>query len=211
VAVEVDIANVALLRIGQLQTIAELDEPTPHAQAINAVFAHLRDAVLEAFAWPFAMKRATLDVLASAEDDPDDPLLRSGWGFTYQLPADCIAPRYIYPGTNTPGEGQEVPFVIEADETVGTAGRVLLTNEGEAELIYTAKITQPNRWSPTFRDAMAFRLASDLAMSVAKRPELGLRLYQLYQAKLSEAAAQVSNQAKEDSPPPDASFIRERG
>jgi hypothetical protein len=211
VAVEVDIANVALLRIGQLQTIASLTEDTPHAQAINAIFSHLRDAVLEAYAWPFATKRSKLGVLASAEDDPDDPKLRTGWGFTYQLPADCIAPRYIYPGTNSPGEGQEVPFAIEADDGPGLGGRVLLSNQDEAELVYTSVIIQPNRWSPTFRDALSFRLASDLAMSVAKKPELGLRLYQLYQVKVAEAAAQVFNQAKEDSPPPDASYIRSRG
>lgn len=207
-AVEVDIANLALLRIGQLTTIADLAEDTPQAQAVKAVFTLTRDAVLEAFAWPFATFRATLAVIASAEVDADDVNLRTGWGFTYALPEKCIAPRYIHSGTNSPGEGQEVPFTIEGDVQ---RGKVLLCNEPEAELVYTKLIDNPGRWSAMFCDAFALRLAADLAMSVAKKPQLGLGLHQLFDRWIARAAAAQFNQAKQDLPPPDASFIRDRG
>lgn len=206
--VEVDIANVALLRIGQLAPLASLEEDTPQAQAVKAIFGHARDAVLEAFAWPFATFRAQLAVIASADDDPDDENLRTGWGFTYALPANCIAPRYIYPGTNNPGEGQEIPYRIEGDVQ---RGKVLVTNEPEAELIFTKLVDTPARWSPMFRDALAMRLASDLAMSVMKKPELGLGLYRVYQSLISQAAAAQANQLRQELPPPDASYIRDRG
>jgi hypothetical protein len=208
VAVEVDIANVALLRIGQLATIADLDEETPQAQAVKAIFQHARDAVLEAFMWPFATFRNQLAVIASVDDDPTDVNLRTGWGFTYALPAKCIAPRYIYPGTNNPGEGQEIPFTIEGDET---RGKVLLTDQDEAELVFTKLVDTPERWSPMFRDALAMRLAADLAMSVAKKPELGLNLHRVFKSMISEAAAAQANQARKELPPPDPSYIRDRG
>lgn len=206
-AVEVDIANVALLRIGQLATIADMNEDTPQAQAVKAIFSHARDAVLEAFMWPFATFRATLNVIASVDDDPDDANLRSGWGYVYQLPNLCIAPRYIWPGTNNPGEGQEVPFTIEGDET---RGRVLLTDHEEAELVYTKLVDVPARWSPMFRDALATRLAADLAMSVAKKPDLGLGLFRMFDSLISRAAAAQANQARKELPPPDPSYIRDR-
>lgn len=207
-AVEVDIANVALLRIGQLQTIADLDEDTPQAMAVKAIFNHTRDAVLEAFAWPFATFRAQLAVIASVEDDPDDVNLRTGWAFTYALPNECIAPRYLYPGTNNPGEGQEIPFVIEGDLT---RGRVLLTDLDEAELVYTRLVTTPQRWSPMFRDALAMRLAAELAMSTAKKQQLGLGLFSIYERWIAKAAAAVFNQGKQEMPPPEPSYIRDRG
>lgn len=206
-AVEVDIANVALLRIGQLVTIADLAEDTPHAEAVRAIFTHTRDAVLEAFAWPFATFRATLNVIASAEDDPDDENLRTGWAFTYQVPNLCIAPRYIYPGTNTPGEGEEVPFDVEGDEQ---RGKVLLSDEPEAELVYTKLVDTPARWSPMFRDALATRLAADLALSVAKKPQLGFALHQLFERAIARAAAAQGNQGKK-APAADAQYIRDRG
>lgn len=206
-AVEVDIANVALLRIGQLATIADLAEDTPQAEAVRSIFAHTRDAVLEAFAWPFATFRFQLNVIASIDDDPDDENLRTGWGFTYAVPNNCLAPRYIYPGTNNPGEGQEIPFTIEGDES---RGRVLLTDQAEAELVYTKLVETPARWSPMFRDALALRLAADLAMSVAKKPQLGLGLHRMFESWISRAAAAQANQARKELPPPDASFIRDR-
>jgi hypothetical protein len=207
VAVEVDIANLALLRIGQLATIADMEEDTPQAEAVRSIFVHMRDAVLEAFMWPFATFRATLNVIASVDDDPDDVNLRTGWAFTYALPNLCLAPRYIYPGTNNPGEGQEIPFTIEGDDS---RGKVLLTDYEDAELVYTKLVDTPARWSPMFRDALALRLAADLAMSVAKKPQLGLGLHQLFESWISRAAAAQANQSRKDLPPPDASYIRDR-
>lgn len=206
-AVEVDIANLALYRIGQLEPISDLDEDTPQAEAVKAIFGIVRDAVLESYQWPFATFRAQLAVVASAETDPDSPDLRTGWGFTYALPANCLAPRYLYPGTNTPGERQEIPFEIEGDVT---RGKVLLTNLEEAELVYTKLITNPNVWSPMFRDAFALRLAADLALSLAKKPQLGFNLHRLFESWVSRASAAQSNQARKDLPPPEASYIRDR-
>lgn len=62
---DVQIVNLALTRLGDLR-IAALSDATPAAQAANAVYASLRDEVLRAHPWNFAIQRATCGKVADA-------------------------------------------------------------------------------------------------------------------------------------------------
>lgn len=59
------IVNLALTRIGDLR-IASLSDATAAGQAANAVYASLRDEVLRAHPWNFAVQRATCHHVADA-------------------------------------------------------------------------------------------------------------------------------------------------
>lgn len=204
-SVEAGIANVALLHIGQLELLDSLDDDTPAGHACKALWDLYRDATLEAFAWPFATARAVLSLVSGGE--------RSGWAYAYVRPNDCIAVRYLYPGTTTPGEGQQIPFAEEGGsvDARGLSGpRLILTNQPQAELVYTARIERPALWSPMFRDALAARLAAVLAMSLAKNPALGSALLQLFERKVAQAAAAGFNQAQKGEPA-DSAIVRDRG
>lgn len=196
---EARICNRALLRIGQSRQITSLEEGTIWARACKAIFEDSRDVCLEAFWWPFARRRATLGAIADGE--------RGGFAYAYTLPDDCIAPRFLEP-TGTADVDDEsiigdptgiisgakpIPFELEDDED---KGRILLTDVEEAELVYTARITQVVRFSPLFVDALAYLLASDLAFGVAKRPAKGEAMLRAHELKITRAAALAAKARK---------------
>lgn len=198
-SVEAQVCNIALLRIGQLVQIADLGDNSQFARACLASFEPSRNAVLEARWWSFARQRASLAQLSSVARGP--------FKYTYSLPADCIAPRFIETGALTPGEGDDIPFEIELD-TDGSR-KVLLSNEKTVKLVYTAKVTAIGLWSPMAIDALAMKIAGDLALSVAKKPELGFKFMQAWIAYANAAASANANQRRSDIPP-DSAIISSR-
>jgi hypothetical protein len=211
---EARICNRALARIGQLQQIVSLDQASAIARACKALYADSRDATLEARDWPFARRRSVLGAIADGQ--------RGGWAYAYTLPADCIAPRYIEPNQNNlddddvliaPADilglvsgNRGIAFETEDDAALG---RVLLTDQPDAELVYTARIEAVPRFTSTFVDALSYKLASDLALSVAKRPPLAEALQREFELTLARAAAASSKQQKPRRPPL-SSFERNR-
>lgn len=192
------ICNIALLRVGQGQTLDSLDESTAEAQACDALYEHSRDSVLAAMPWRFATRRATLALLEDVE--------RDGWDLVYTAPADCLATRYLYPGTRNPGSDELTPFALEDEDGEGP---VILTDLEDAVLVYTAKVTVVTRFPPLFVDALAWRLASELALALPIKPQVGLAMEQNYQRALARAAAADMNQGQGDLPA-DSEFIRAR-
>lgn len=191
------VCNIALLRLGQRDTIASLGEQSAQARACNALFETARDAVLQLAIWGFATKRALLAALTGEE--------RSGWTYAYALPTDCIAPRLIWPGDWPVAPDARIPY---AEESTGTA-RLILTNQPDAELVYTARITAVPLFSPLFQQALAWYLAADLALALPVKPGLAAQMQQGFRLALSQAQAANFNQQQE-SPPPDADAIRAR-
>jgi hypothetical protein len=208
ISIEAGICNLALLRVGQLQRITSLEDDTPEAEACRTCWELARDATLEAAAWPFATRRFALTAQTNGE--------RGGWEYAYPLPSDFIAARNLdqadadHPlgiyNTN-PGEAEQLVFRIEGDAAVG---RVLLTNVEAAVLVYTAKVEQPARWSPMFRQAVAWHLASDLAFGLAKNQRLGFAMLQAFEKFIRLAAASAFNQERKELPP-ESELINSRG
>lgn len=196
---EAGVCNVALLRIGQLQTINSLDDKTPPAKACKTLWDFTRDQVLQARPWAFATFRKSLAVATGPA--------RAEWLYAYSLAfSDFIAARYIWAGVENPGKEQEVPYKIEGS----SAGRILLTNKADASLVYTSRVTEVSRWDALFSECMAMKLGSDLALGVAKKPALATELFKLYVAALGTAAASSGNQ-NQPLPSPVSEFERARG
>lgn len=207
-SIEAGICNTALLRVGQLQGISALSDNTPQAKACNKLWAGARDATLEAVAWPFAMRREALAAVTDGE--------RGAWAYAYRLPTDCIAPRNLDQADDdnalgayntNPGEAEQLVFRIEGDEALG---RVLLTNVEDAVLVYTAKVEEPARWSPMFRDAMAYRIAADLGFGLVKKERLGFAMMSAFERAIRLAAAASFNQERKEVPP-ESELILSRG
>lgn len=210
---EVRICNRALARVGQTQQITSLDQANSVARACKALFADSRDATLEAHDWPFARRRSTLAAITDGE--------RGDFAFAYTLPDDCIAPRFLEPAvsiddvdddqvlvdpTGVMTGGRPVPFELEDDATLGT---VLLTDQEDAELVYTARVEQVPRWTPNFLECLSLRLSADLALSVAKRPQLAEVLDRKFERAVARAASLASKHRKPRARPP-SSFERNR-
>lgn len=197
VATEAELCNLALARIGEREYIDNLDEDTVPAQACKVHYATARDAVLASFPWRFATHRAALALVANAT--------RDGWLYVYALPTGLLEAQRIWAGRGVTPE-LRIPFELEGDATVG---RVLLTDQPSAVLVYTARVEAVTRFPPLFIDTLAWRLATELALALPVKPNIAAVMEAKYKAALAGAAAQELRQSQEDAPP-EAESIRVR-
>ena len=201
-ASEVDISNIALAHLGDTATVASLYPPEGSAQAEHCArfYPIARDTLLEMHQWSFCTKRMTLPLLN---------VTMPTWRYVYQLPNDVInvmavipydvnddysnnmsyPSQYGYNPETIPAAGTYVPqnFSIE---TLTNGIQVICTNQEDAVLRYTAKITDTSKFSPLFTMSLTWLLASMLAGPIIKG-EMGAaegkRCYQMFQGHFTEA------------------------
>lgn len=193
----VQICNMALTRIGQSQGINSIDEQSLAAELCSLHYEDTRDAVLREFDWPFAEARVYL---------ADIGLPPVNWCYRYRYPTDCIKARRIaILGNENPRADERIPYqIIHAD-----GGRAIITNQPQAELVYTARVEDTTYFDPLFVSALAWKLAAELAMGLQARPENYQAAQQQYLLTLSQAAA-VSLAEAQAMPLPESEFISVR-
>lgn len=199
---EAEICNLALLAIGERETIDNLGDPTTAAQVATSIYPQARDLVLEAHWWSFAKKSQTLALSVETVD---------GWGYTYAWPADCLAPRYIYPGTRTPTATSRIPFA-QGLNAAGT-GFTISSDQNSAStpvaLVYTARVVNTGLFPPSFVEALSMYLASKFALAISVKPAMGVEFMRIYKMALSEAVASDFRKNQEDQLP-DSELITTR-
>ena len=72
-------------------------------------------------------------------------------------------------------------------ENLAGQGRVLLTDEGTANIIYIAKVTDPTLFDSMFVDVLTQKLAVDLAYPITNSTTLQAQMQKVYEKKLSDA------------------------
>lgn len=160
----VQICNRALDILGA-DPILSLADNTEAGRLCNRNYAAVRDAVLRAYPWNAAMRRAALPALAEPP----------AWGaaFAYELPADCLR---LWQVEN---EGH-VDWRVEGRRVVTDLGPPL-------KVLYLARLDDTSLFDPLMGEAIAGRLAADLAYRLTGSTALGNHAWSLYQAKLAEA------------------------
>ena len=180
---DTDIANMAIDRIGH-EPITSFDQGNKAADLISRNYARVRNALLRAHPWNFAIKRATLALSGTTPNHEFD--------YQHTLPTDCLkvirteweadftsgAAIYGFPGVHGYATNS-VPYRIE--------GRFLLCNETVASIEYVAEITDCAQFDELFIDILAQRLAAEICMSLTDNATLAKGLWDIYQAKLVEA------------------------
>ena len=78
-------------------------------------------------------------------------------------------------------------YYIFKIEHYPSQGRVLLTNESTAKILYIAKVTDTAQFDSMFVDVLTAKLAVDLAYPVTNSVKLQDQMQKLFQQKLSEA------------------------
>ena len=192
---EVQIANMALSRIGAGQRISALDEASQEARACDVHFEPMRNVVLEAFPWGFANRYASLGLV---EEDPN-----ADWDYSYRWPVKCLKPLRIVSGVRP--DPDPPPFSIGHD----SSGRLIFTNEETATLFYTEEVTDPQWWSASFASALAWRLASEIAFELEASRHLRDSALEMYRQALVEAEVNDLHGEQPD-PLPDSSAVRAR-
>lgn len=182
---EVDICNIALLQIGHTVLIQDLTEDSEAANACNVLYAQNRDETLQDLAWPFAQRRSLPTALVATTLALG--AVPTGWEYAFALPADAVAKGLvaIYPGVSNPRSDQEVQFEIQYDAALGAL--IVLCHVDAPEFVYTAKVTDPNLFPPSFLRAVAWNLSDDLVLALRKDPKLGQLTAGRYAAALASA------------------------
>mgnify|MGYP003677690009 CR=1 FL=1 len=159
---EVQIVNNALVKIGA-NAIISLTENSEAARAANVIFEQVRDASIRDHIWNFAVTRVELAQNSTAP--------AFGFAFHYNLPANCLRVLQM--------EDPNMVYKIE--------GRKLLTDEGEAKLLYLARVEDVNLYDPMFVEAFSARLAAELSITLSESNSLYQNMMEMYQRKLQDA------------------------
>ncbi len=175
---DTEICNLALGEVGDTYAISDIDESTPQAAICKRFFASTRDALLRSHQWSFARKSETLSQLAAA------PLF--GWDYAYQLPADFL--RLVR------FNDQEL-MQIEGEYEI-ESGKVLLTDDATAEIVYIKQIVDAATFDSLFVEAFALKLASRICIKLSKDDGLQERIFARYRAAIGEAKRVDANESR---------------
>ena len=187
----VGIVNSSLLKIGARATITALTEGTPNANAAAALYPRVRDDLLRAHAWNFAIARSRLAALATPPE--------YGFARAFALPEDWLLTIAVH--DNDAGRGA-VAYRIE--------GGAIVTDAAAIWLAYVRRVTDANEMTADFRETLACALAVELAVPVANSGTLRERLEDTLRRRLRQARG---IDAVEDFPPafPAGSWANVRG
>jgi hypothetical protein len=142
----VGICNSALIKLGAT-TIMSLTEGSRNANLCLEQYEKLRDDLLRAHIWNFAVARTKLARLSAA------PTYE--FRYAYQFPADWL--RTVAVHDNDGGSGA-VRYRIE--------GRRILADAPELWLKYISRTEDPNDMDAAFREALAWKIAIDLSVPI---------------------------------------------
>jgi hypothetical protein len=172
----VAIANLALGWLGA-PPIAAFDDSTREAELVGAAFDGLRRAVLEDRDWTFATDRLLLPKSVAAP--------AFGYAAKYALPTTVL--RVISCSVD---DGDDLEWIRE--------GAYILT-EVEADTLRVRAIVDvedSTLWTSGFVQALATRIAADLAVPVCQDAVIASKYHQLYFQRLRDAAANDGRQGR---------------
>jgi len=150
----VDIVNRALAKLGGAR-IAALGEKVPAAALAASLFETVRDAEISAHGWHFAMTRK---IISAEVEKP-----AFGWANQFLLPADCL--RLLMAG---PWPGPVMRDLIADDSRlfVLEGGRILTNLGPTVPVRYLRRVEDPALYPAVFVEALACRLAAEMAESL---------------------------------------------
>lgn len=158
------ICNSALLKIGA-DIISSLTDGTRAANVCNTLYTYLRDEVMGESPWRFALKSVVLG--------PNGTPPIHDYAFAYDIPSDCLRPLKM--------SDDSIEWAVE--------GSVIMTDEPSITLIYLYRNEDESSWDARFCEAFAWRLAMELALSVAQSTTLKQEAEKSYDKALANARA----------------------
>lgn len=165
-ASKIDIINLAIYKLAQSVVIPSLSDQSKAADIMRRLYDPMRDLVLEARVWPFALVCKKLALSA----EPVQP----GWKYRYARPNDCVTIRavtdeaglrnvrvlasFAEPEFLRWGAGS---WVYQFEESYGVDGTTINTDTELAYIVYVVRVEDEGRFSASFVNALATRLAAE--------------------------------------------------
>lgn len=177
---ETDLLNGALGLVGASR-ITEIGDGSTNANHCQAFYGPLRDSLMRAHHWNFAIKRAEL-----AQDEAAPAF---EFSYQYTLPTDPWCLKVIeYNGASLDTTNLSL-FEAATLSRYKIEGRKLLTNDGEVKIVFLARITNPDEWDALFYQMVQTWLASYLASAIPKDLKKSALLLEQAQGMWSMATA----------------------
>jgi hypothetical protein len=189
---DVEVCNLALSRIGQgaSRPIQSLDEGGETANACKRVFAPAMASMLRESPWPFAQRSALLAASAETVD---------GWEYVYAYPDACAFVHAIgasgLDATRMPAKQQRERFRLVA--AANGESLLIASNIPDARCWYSLQVTNPHFGDALFQDALAWRVAGELALALKADPAMATNAGKQYDLIVSRAMAAVGNEGGE--------------
>lgn len=171
----VEIANLALSRLGELSIISLDDPESNQARQVKIAWPQIRDEVLASHRWNEATARENLSRLS------EKPAW--GWEWQFQLPADFLRLCEL--------NGDDVWGRVDRLELEG--GR-LLTDQAEARILYIRRVESPVMFGPLLTEALTVALAAALAVPLTGSSNRRNELLQEYEARSLSRARVIDAQ-----------------
>ena len=174
---EVSIANQALTWLGQ-NPISSFNDASTTAEWMRNNYPFIRDAVLEERMWTFATARAV-----SITEDLD------AWGVMYSHPklANWVSVFRCYRNVDSYGNGT-------IDKTFRMEGGNVLSAYSTVYLWGVTQITDTGKFTPSFVQCLAGRIAADAAIPLTENRQLQADMWNIYREKLSIAGGRDGQQ-----------------
>ena len=194
----IQVANRALTKLGSAR-ITSLSDDVKAARSISSCFEDLRDDELRAHRWQFAMKRTTLAALSDAP--------AFGYNYQYALPSDFLRSDMVHDRF----PAAILDNYIDAEYLEWTLeGNVILTDIGAPlKLRYVAQITDPTQWDENFREALASRVAMEIAEDLTQSESKKASAAKDYDRAIRQAI-RINSIERPAVMPPDNSWIISR-
>lgn len=196
------IVNIAIGRIGQNQTVNNVDTETSLvARTARTFWDDDVLYVLRDFPWPWAKAYRDLALVGGSDTVP----VNNDWQYSYRYPSDCVYARRLVVesiGRNNP---KPPPFSLGRD----SQGRLIFTDEAEAQLEYTIAVTDPTEFDSLFVSMLAWKIGAGLAPTLSKIKDMAATCMQMYEIDASKAESRSLNEAQQ-SEPLEAEVIRAR-
>jgi hypothetical protein len=167
----VDIVNSALNMVGA-NIITSLTEDSKAARVCNQRYPFVRDAVFRAHPWNCLIRRVKLG------QDATVPVYK--YAYRYTLPSDPYCLRVLTISDDGDDERRDIDFKVEGN-------RFLLTDQSTVYIQYISRDEDPNQYDFLLIEALAARLASDIAYPLVGSSTLSTNLFAIYEIKLKEA------------------------
>lgn len=147
-ATEIEICNSAIAKI-RGRRILSLDDDSVEARLCKDLYPRIRDRLLRAHPWNFAVQRRQLGLLSDA------PLF--GFAYQFQLPLDCL---------------RVLETDLNADDDWLLEGGKILCNVNELNIKMLAHITDAEQYDTMFAEVVAYTLAAELAYPLTQGTSL---------------------------------------
>ena len=168
-ASDVEICNSALHKIGA-RRISALSDGTKEAILLNDVYNRLRKEVLRNHPWSFAI---SYTALAPTGNTPVWPK----WTKEFVLPSDVLRVLEVDPDYDAPWE---IGNNVDGDKVVFTTATTM-------KIKYIKDVTNTTLFAPDFDEALAFRIAADIAYTLVQSQTVQENMYKAYKQFLSQA------------------------